>query len=108
MMTKKLVENWIVWVVVDVVYIGMFIYKQLYVTSFLYFVFLVLAVMGYRQWKATLHEPELVTRTSRLTAQIPTAGPTERIANAHRHPLTRAIAGTSCIGNIVSRKPSET
>ena len=60
MMTKKLVENWIVWVVVDVVYIGMFIYKDMYVTSFLYFVFLVLAVMGYRQWKATLHEPELV------------------------------------------------
>jgi nicotinamide mononucleotide transporter len=60
MMTKKLLENWIVWVAVDVVYIGMFIYKSLYVTSLLYFVFLVLSVMGYRQWKATLREPELV------------------------------------------------
>lgn len=60
MMTKKLLENWLVWVAVDVVYIGMFIYKHLYVTSLLYFVFLVLSVMGYRQWKATLHEPELV------------------------------------------------
>ncbi len=61
MMTKKLLENWIVWVAVDVVYIGMFIYKSLYVTSLLYFVFLVLSVMGYRQWKATLREPELVS-----------------------------------------------
>jgi nicotinamide mononucleotide transporter len=60
MMTKKLLENWIVWVAVDVVYIGMFIYKSLYVTSFLYLVFLILSVMGYRQWKATLREPELV------------------------------------------------
>jgi nicotinamide mononucleotide transporter len=60
MMTKKLLENWLVWVAVDVVYIGMFIYKQLYVTSLLYLVFLVLSVMGYRQWKATLREPELV------------------------------------------------
>jgi nicotinamide mononucleotide transporter len=60
MMTKKLLENWLVWVAVDVVYIGMFIYKSLYVTALLYFVFLVLSVMGYRQWKATLHEPELV------------------------------------------------
>jgi nicotinamide mononucleotide transporter len=60
MMTKKLLENWLVWVAVDIVYIGMFIYKQLYVTSLLYLVFLVLSVMGYRQWKATLREPELV------------------------------------------------
>ena len=61
MMTRKKLENWLVWVAVDVVYIGMFIYKALYVTSLLYFVFLVLSVMGYRQWKATLREPELVT-----------------------------------------------
>jgi nicotinamide mononucleotide transporter len=60
MMTRKLLENWVVWVAVDVVYIGMFIYKSLYVTSFLYLVFLILSVMGYRQWKATLPEPELV------------------------------------------------
>jgi nicotinamide mononucleotide transporter len=60
MMTRKLLENWVVWVAVDVVYIGMFIYKSLYVTSFLYLVFLILSVMGYRQWKATLREPELV------------------------------------------------
>jgi nicotinamide mononucleotide transporter len=57
MMTKKLLENWLVWVAVDVVYIGMFIYKALYVTSLLYFVFLVLSIIGYRQWKATLNEP---------------------------------------------------
>ena len=61
MMTKKLLENWLVWVAVDVVYIGMFIYKQLYVTSALYFIFLVLCIMGYRQWKATLNEPALET-----------------------------------------------
>jgi nicotinamide mononucleotide transporter len=61
MMTKKLLENWIVWVTVDVVYIGMFIYKSLYVTALLYLVFLILSVMGYRQWRATLREPELVT-----------------------------------------------
>ncbi len=61
MMTRKLLENWVVWVAVDVVYIGMFIYKSLYVTSLLYFVFLVLSVMGYRQWKAALNEPGLAT-----------------------------------------------
>ena len=54
MMTRKLLENWIIWVAVDVVYIGMYIYKDLYVTSLLYAVFLVLSVMGYLEWKRSL------------------------------------------------------
>ncbi|HZK77720.1 MAG TPA: nicotinamide riboside transporter PnuC [Gemmatimonadaceae bacterium] len=60
MMTKKLLENWIVWVAVDVVYIGMYIYKDLYVTSLLYAIFLGLSVMGYLQWKRSLATREAV------------------------------------------------
>lgn len=51
MMTRKLLENWLVWVVVDVVYVGMFLYKQLYLTALQYAVFLVLAAMGYLEWR---------------------------------------------------------
>ena len=58
MMTRKIVENWAVWVAVDVVYIGMFIFKQLYLTAGLYTVFLVLAVMGFRKWKRSWNERE--------------------------------------------------
>ncbi len=54
MMTKKFLESWIVWVGVDVVYVGMFIYKSLYVTTGLYLIFLVLAVKGYIEWKKSL------------------------------------------------------
>jgi nicotinamide mononucleotide transporter len=54
MMTRKILENWAVWVAVDVVYVGMFIYKKLYLTAGLYTVFLVLAVIGYVQWKKSL------------------------------------------------------
>jgi nicotinamide mononucleotide transporter len=50
MMTRKVLENWAVWIAVDVVYIGMFIYKHLYLTSGLYAGFFVLAVMGHLQW----------------------------------------------------------
>ena len=56
MMTRKLLENWVVWVAVDVVYIGMYIYKSLYVTAVLYLVFLILSAMGYFQWRASLRE----------------------------------------------------
>ncbi len=50
MMTRKVLENWAVWIAVDVVYVGMFIFKHLYLTSGLYAGFLVLAVMGHLQW----------------------------------------------------------
>ena len=54
MMTRKLLENWIVWIVVDVVYVGMFIYKGLYLTAFNYGIYLALAVLGYIAWKKSI------------------------------------------------------
>ena len=54
MMTRKLIENWLVWIALDVVYIGMFEYKQLHVTAALYAVWLVLAVLGWRSWRESL------------------------------------------------------
>jgi len=51
MMTRKVLENWAVWIAVDIVYVGMFIYKHLYPTAGLYAGFLVLATMGYAQWR---------------------------------------------------------
>jgi nicotinamide mononucleotide transporter len=54
MMTRKLLENWVLWTIVDVVYIGMFIYKGLYLTAFNYAVYLALAVMGFFAWRKSL------------------------------------------------------
>lgn len=54
MMTRKIVENWILWIFADIVYVPMYIYKRLYVTSALYFVFLILAIMGLIEWKRSL------------------------------------------------------
>ena len=51
MMTRKLLENWLVWVAVDVVYVAMFITKGLYVTSVLYAAFLLLATQGFFLWR---------------------------------------------------------
>jgi len=54
MMTRKLLENWLVWIAVDVIYIGMYISRSLYVTAVLYLVFLILSALGYRQWRTSL------------------------------------------------------
>lgn len=57
MMTRKLLENWAVWIAVDVLYVGMFIFKGLYLTAGLYAVFFVLAVRGYVDWRRSMQAP---------------------------------------------------
>ncbi len=54
MMTRKKVENWLVWIFVDVLYVGMFHSKGLYITAVLYAVFLVLAIRGYLDWRRSM------------------------------------------------------
>ena len=55
MLTRKLLENWLVWIVADVVYVGMFTYKELQLTAVLYAIFLGLAVMGWLEWRRSMH-----------------------------------------------------
>lgn len=57
MLARKYLENWVVWVALDAVYVPMFIYKALYLTAGLYAVFLLLSVMGWRSWKAGATSP---------------------------------------------------
>jgi nicotinamide mononucleotide transporter len=54
MTTRKLLENWLVWIIVDTVYVGLFIWRGLYLLAVLYAVYLVLAVFGHVAWKRTL------------------------------------------------------
>ncbi len=54
MQTRKLIENWLVWIAVDVVYVGMYVLKGLWLTAGLYVVFIALAVVGWTLWQQTL------------------------------------------------------
>lgn len=54
MMTKKRLENWLVWIAVDILYVGMFLFKGLYLTAGLYAVFLALAVRGFAEWRRSI------------------------------------------------------
>jgi nicotinamide mononucleotide transporter len=51
MMTRKILENWVIWIVADIIYVPMYLYKQLPVTAALYLVFLGLAMIGLRDWQ---------------------------------------------------------
>ena len=57
MVAKKHIENWIVWIVVDLVYVPLYLVKHLPLTALLYAIFMLMAVKGYRDWKLHLrHE----------------------------------------------------
>jgi nicotinamide mononucleotide transporter len=51
MMTRKILENWVLWIVADIVYVPMYVYKGLPVTAALYAIFLALAALGLRTWR---------------------------------------------------------
>ena len=48
---SKLLENWLVWIVVDLIGIVLCLYKHLYLTSFLYAALVVMCVAGYSAWR---------------------------------------------------------
>jgi nicotinamide mononucleotide transporter len=54
MATRKWLESWLFWIAVDVVYVGMYVSQGLLPTAGLYAAFLVLAVFGYREWRASM------------------------------------------------------
>jgi nicotinamide mononucleotide transporter len=54
MLARKLLENWAVWIVIDAVYVAMFIAGGLYLTAVNYTIYFVLAVMGYVAWRRAL------------------------------------------------------
>jgi nicotinamide mononucleotide transporter len=49
---RRNIENWWVWIVVDVLYVGVYLIKHLYLTAVLYAAFVLLAMLGLRRWQA--------------------------------------------------------
>jgi len=54
MLAKKILENWLFWVVIDAISIGLYLYKGLYPTVILFAVYTTLAISGYLKWKEEL------------------------------------------------------
>ena len=51
MLARKYIEQWWVWLVVDVASVALYVYKDLHFTAVLYALYAVVAIFGYRKWK---------------------------------------------------------
>lgn len=51
LLSRKKIENWLVWIAVDVLYVGLYLYKHLTLTALLYALFVVMAAAGWRSWR---------------------------------------------------------
>jgi nicotinamide mononucleotide transporter len=56
---RKHTANWWLWIVVNVVYIGEYIYKNLVATAVLYLLLVILAVMGLIDWRRAPAENQI-------------------------------------------------
>jgi len=51
LMAKRKIENWIFWIIGDIISIPLYFYKGLAITTIQYFIFTIIAIMGYISWK---------------------------------------------------------
>jgi nicotinamide mononucleotide transporter len=61
LMAKRKIENWIFWIVGDLISVPLYLYKGFTFTSFQYFGFTFIAIFGYLAWKKTLHKTQLTS-----------------------------------------------
>ncbi len=54
LLSRKKLENWHLWIFIDLIYIGLYIHKNLILTALLFAVFVVMATIGLFAWKKSL------------------------------------------------------
>jgi nicotinamide mononucleotide transporter len=58
MVARKILENWVYWFVIDAVSVGLYLNRGLLLTAVLFAFYLVLILIGYRSWRASMREAE--------------------------------------------------
>ena len=56
LMSRRKIEHWIFWIIGDLLSVPLYIYKGLFLTAIQYFVFTIIAIMGYREWKKIIQK----------------------------------------------------
>lgn len=56
LMARKKIENWIFWIIGDIISVPLYFFKGYTLTSIQYFIFLIIAYYGYIEWKKSLNK----------------------------------------------------
>jgi nicotinamide mononucleotide transporter len=54
MLTKKIIEHWILWVIIDIVSLGLYLHRGLFPTAVLFAIYTTMALLGYIQWRRSM------------------------------------------------------
>lgn len=54
LLARKIIENWLIWIFVDIIYVGIYISKDLHLTAGMYALYVIIATIGYIDWKKEL------------------------------------------------------
>lgn len=56
LLTRKILENWLIWILVDILYVPLYLHKHLILTTVLYAALVPIAILGYIDWRKTYRE----------------------------------------------------
>ncbi|RTE54524.1 nicotinamide riboside transporter PnuC [Arenibacter aquaticus] len=63
LMARKKLENWVYWIIGDIISVPLYLYKGLIFTSIQYFLFTIIAIFGYLAWKKSLNKsPQILLK----------------------------------------------
>jgi nicotinamide mononucleotide transporter len=55
-LARKVLQNWLIWIFVDIIYVGVYVSKDLYATAFMYALYVYIASVGYFDWRRIYRE----------------------------------------------------
>lgn len=61
-LARKVLETWLIWIFVDIIYVGVYIVKDLHLTAGMYALYIVIAAIGYRDWRKEYKSTRLVLK----------------------------------------------
>jgi nicotinamide mononucleotide transporter len=68
LLARRLLENWVLWIIADALYVGIFAWKGLHLSAVLYALFLGMVIAGLRRW--TREYERGVSRTTAVTEAV--------------------------------------
>lgn len=58
-LARKVLENWLIWIFVDIIYVGVYLVKDLNLTAGMYALYIIIAATGYMNWKKEYRRSKL-------------------------------------------------